>query len=91
MHFGLQWGLDPISCGHGSVVNSAVVSAPARERGVGVESLNERRNSTEPSFDFTSLYAGVQDAFLAAAAVGAIVVAVRYGARWVKKALSAVS
>lgn len=42
-------------------------------------------------FDFTTLYTGIQDAFLAAAAVGAIVVAVRFGARWVKKALSSIS
>jgi hypothetical protein len=43
------------------------------------------------SFDFTTLYTGIQAAFLAAAAVGAIVVATRFGAKWVKKALGSIS
>ena len=43
------------------------------------------------TFDFTTLYTGIQDAFLAAAAVGAVVVATRFGAKWVKKALSSIS
>jgi fluoride ion exporter CrcB/FEX len=43
------------------------------------------------SFDFTTLYTGIQAAFLAAAAVGAVVVATRFGAKWVKKALGSIS